>query len=95
MNGYQGQIRALDQDGHTFSANQNIKSLIQQESVGSVEYIKKISITAPEGTKMMLNENQIRIGKTGIYEAEDLQITYFAFLDNTSSDVIIDFIVEI
>lgn len=95
MNGYQGQIRALDQDGHTFPANQNIKSLIQQQSVGSVEYIKKISITAPEGTKMMLNENQIRIGKTGIYEAEDLQITYFAFLDNTSSDVIIDFIVEI
>lgn len=95
MNGYQGQIRALDQNGHTFPANQNIKSLIQQESVGLVEYIKKISITAPEGTKMMLNENQIRIGKTGIYEAEDLQITYFAFLDNTSSDVIIDFIVEI
>ena len=95
MNGYQGQIRALDQNGHTFPANQNIKSLIQQESVGSVEYIKKISITAPEGTKMKLNENQIRIGKTGIYEAEDLQITSFVFLDNTSSDVIIDFIVEI
>ena len=95
MNGYQGQIRALDQDGHTFSANQNIYSLIQQDAVSSIKYIKKISITAPEGTRMRLNEKQIHIGKTGIYEAEDLQITSFIFLDNTSSDVIIDFIVEI
>jgi hypothetical protein len=56
MNGYQGQIRALDQDGHTFSANQNIYSLIQQDAVSSIKYIKKISITAPEGTRMRLNE---------------------------------------
>ena len=89
MNGYQGQIRAFDQSGHTFPANQNIKPLI------SVRFIKKISITAPQGTKMKLNEKQIRIGKTGIYEAEDLQITSFVFLENTSSNVIIDFIVEI
>ena len=95
MNGYQGQIRALDQNGHTFPANQNIYNLIQQDTIDSIRYIKKISITAPEGTRMELNENQIRIGKTGIYEAEDLQITSFIFLDNTSSDVIIDFIVEI
>lgn len=95
MNGYQGQIRALDQNGHTFSANQNIYSLIQQDTVDSIRYIKKISITAPEGTRMNLNGKQIHIGKTGIYEAEDLQITSFVFLDNTSSDVIIDFIVEI
>ena len=95
MNDYQGQIRALDQDGHTFSANQNIYSLIQQDAVSSIKYIKKISITAPEGTRMRLNRRQIHIGKTGIYEAGDLQITSFIFLEDTSSDVIIDFIVEI
>lgn len=95
MNGYQGQIRALDQNGHTFPANQNIYSLIQQDTVGSIKYIKKISIIAPEGTNMELNGRQIYIGKTGIYEAEDLQITSFIFLEDTSSDVIIDFIVEI
>lgn len=95
MNGYQGQIKAIDQIGHIFSANQNIYALIQQKSVNPLRFIKKISIIASEGTKMRLNGKQIYIGKTGFYEIEDVQITSFEFLDDTSSNVIIDFIVEI
>ncbi len=95
MNGYQGQIRALDQEDYIFPINQDIVPLLKQKSVSPFRYIKRLGVTAPQGTQMELNGVRIDIGKTGIYEAEDLQITSFKFLNETSSEIIIDYIIEI
>lgn len=99
MNRYQGQLYAKDQQGQKFPLNRNILQLMPQRDI--IDYLKKISIFAPEGTRLLLkhkNEEEdieIHIGSTGIYEIEDIQIVSLKFLDNSSSEIIIDYILFI
>lgn len=93
MNGYQGQLRASDYEGRTFPVKQELINLIQEESSIPISGLKKLSVFTLQGTRMQINEKEIRIGKTGIYEIEDVEITSFQFLDNVSSQTIIDFII--
>lgn len=67
-------------------------------------YLKKIGIQAqPETVVRLTNSNfgaaqpftaDIRIGKTGFYEANNVHITGIQFLEDTSYDVIIDYIIK-
>lgn len=97
MNRYQGQLYAKDQQGQKFPLNRNILQLMPQRDI--IDYLKKISIFAPEGTRLLLkhkNEGEdieIHIGSTGMYEIEDIQIVSLKFLDNSSSEIIIDYII--
>ena len=55
----------------------------------------KIGIQSDIGTKIKVNGSTIKIGKTGIYELDDLiKITDLRFPEGASSDTIIDFVYQ-
>ena len=99
MNGYQGQIRARDQSQGHFSPEQDIFILISEQcqkgtSGEGITGLSKFGIFAPEGTIILLNNKEIKIGKTKIYQIDEVNITSIKFLENSSNEVIIDFVVS-
>lgn len=53
----------------------------------------KLGIQAQEGTLVNINNTAIKIGKTGIYELDDvLKITSIIFPQATSATTIVDFV---
>lgn len=53
----------------------------------------KLGIQAEQGTLIRVNNAQVKIGKTGIYELDNVvNITELVFLTDTDSDTIIDFV---
>lgn len=109
LNGYQGQIAACYQPDFCFRKEQDLMPLIIQDSKWKNDsnkhiYIERIGIQAQPGTVVLVSnslqdgsgrENQeIKIGSTGIYEANDVRIDYIEFIENTSYDVIIDYILN-
>ena len=53
----------------------------------------KLGIQAEEGTIVEINDVQIKIGKTGIYELDHVvDVKKIVFPDGASSDTIIDFV---
>ena len=95
MNGYQGQIRALDRQNQAFLANQQLFDIIQENTRSPIRYIKRLGVFAKEGTRLVINSNiQIQIGKTNTYEIDQTEITSIKFKKHTSNQVMLDFIVE-
>ena len=96
-NGYQGQIRAMDQpNGYFIGGNsqtaQEIFTLIQQDTSITTAYVEKIGIQTYPGTLIRLNGQTIEIGKTGMYETDEVEITSIQFPENSPKNVIIDYI---
>lgn len=94
LNGYQGQICAIDQPNGYFAANQEILNLIQELTYPNIDYLERIGIEAPQKTRLRINNQLIEIGKTGLYEVDNAEITSIRFIENSSRDVIIDFIIS-
>lgn len=96
LNGNQGQIYAKDQQGAKFNAGQQLYNLI--EAAVNPRYgitnISRIGIQAPIATHVLINDIDFEIGKTGILEARDLNITSIRFVEDTDDSVIIDFIIK-
>lgn len=107
LNGYQGQLRAMDQPNGYFPANQELFTLIQNDasSVITIDCIKRIGIqTSPviineqntlvtKNAVVLLNNKEIQIGSTGLYETDEVEITSIKFKYNSSKDTIIDYII--
>lgn len=53
----------------------------------------KLGIQATPGTKVKINNAEIKVGKTGIYELDEIvAITYLAFPEETDDSTIVDFV---
>ena len=109
LNGYQGQIAACYQPDFCFREEQNLMPLIIQDSKWKNDsnkhvYIERIGIQAQPGTVVFVSNSlqdgsgsesqEIKIGLTGIYEANDVRIDQISFDKDTSYDVIIDYILN-
>lgn len=109
LNGYQGQIAACYQPDFCFHEGQNLMPLIIQDSKWKNDsnkhiYIERIGIQAQPGTVVLVSnyfqdgttgeEQEIKIGSTGIYEANNVRIHLIKFIEDTSYDVIIDYILN-
>ena len=93
-NGYQGQIRANDQEVGYFASGQNIINLINNECNDQFTgFISRIGIEAPEGTQININGQNINIGKTGLYEINNVYITSLIFTSDSSTTAVIDYII--
>jgi len=93
INGYQGQLYARDIDNeHGFKAGVNLCNQIFDENDNNNLYICRIGISAPPKTKITIDGVEIEIGKTGIYEVEDVKIkNTISFNEDSSLDAIIDY----
>ena len=54
----------------------------------------KLGIQAKTGHRCRINSQEIEIGKTGIYELNDVEVDSITFVQNEGESAIIDCIVE-
>ena len=53
----------------------------------------KLGIQSEVGTRVLINNAQVKIGKTGIYELDNIvEVHHLVFPDGASADTIIDFV---
>lgn len=53
----------------------------------------KLGIQATEGTRILVNNVNVKVGKTGIYELDNIvEIKNLVFPDGADDDTIIDFV---
>lgn len=86
LNGHVGQIKK------TFSANEDIIALIKtKHSITDFAGLIQLGIQAPTDTEVMINNQSIYIGSTGIYELENfVNIKKLSFTAETTA--IVDYI---
>ena len=86
-NGYTGQIKG------PFTANRELFDLILEQSIDSVDYISHLGVQATPGTVITINEKDIEISRTKIYEvsSDDTRITSIKFKNGADEDTIIDY----
>ncbi len=75
-----------------FIANQEIVSILKVQY--SFSKIVKLGIQAKTGHKCKINSQEIEIGKTGIYELNDVEVDSIVFMQNENESTIIDCVVE-
>ena len=73
-------------------SNQDIISMLKEKY--DFSKIMKLGIQTKTGRKCKINNQNIEIGKTGIYEVNNVDIDSFSFLQNENELAIIDCIVE-
>ena len=94
INGYQSQIASINQENKEFEKNTNLFDIIAEEFEEGKNYIvRRIGIQTTPGIKVLLNSIPIVIGKTGIYEVDDVEITSIV-LEENNDDMIIDYIIK-
>lgn len=96
LNGYQGQLRAVSQPNQKFLANQQLYDLMLAEANIDVAYVSRIGIQYKQRypVHFMINDQEFEMGITGIFEASDIKLTSFKFLEDVDHNAIIDFIFE-
>lgn len=85
-----------------FKANQNLMNLINEQCVSKPQYLKHIGIQTEEtdvdnpDTLIELKVNDklftVAIGKTGIYEIGNAEVTLIRFLNDRDNNTIVDYI---
>lgn len=105
-NGFQGQIAALVYEGKKFPSGRNLFNDIknaskfnQQTPTSKNCFLSRVGIQANPGDIVNINfvnndPTQIKIGKTGIYEVEDVKITFLSFINDSDKNAIIDYIIK-
>ena len=95
INGYQGQITSIIQP-ESFVVNENIfDKIIEKEAEDGKNYvIQRLGIQALPGTVVKLNSISVKIGKTGIYEIDDVEITSIKLQQALEKDMTIDYILK-
>lgn len=96
-NVYQGQLRG------PFEANTELYDLIVADAASEVLYVSHIGIQSAIENIVYLNDKEIHIGKTGIYEIGNVEITSIKFSNLNSlneevqidNNTIIDYVIEL
>lgn len=96
VNGYQSQLRAIDQPNSCFAANVNLVPLMEQNSKYENPKITKVGITSDNSYDIvMINGQSFQIGyKTNVLQLDNVDITSMYFVQDTSSKVTIDYIAQ-
>lgn len=76
--------RKINIVGYTFERLIDILTILKS-SYSGMEYLTKIGVQGPPSMLMSINREQIRLGKTGIYEINNgINITSISFVPKTS-----------
>lgn len=91
QNGHIGQVTGPFEAGQDLLADDGAIGMFTPEKERPILY--KIGIQTTQGTIVNINGTSIKIGKTGIYEIEDIiKITDLNFPNGADEDTIIDFV---
>lgn len=87
-NKYTAQLRG------SFKAGQELYSQMQEAATGIIQNVVHLGVQVEPGTMIVINNKEIEIGQTGIYEIYNTKITSLYF-KNDVSNVLIDYVVKI
>lgn len=89
INGYMGQLVG------PFSANVELYDLIVAAAAQPIKYVSHIGIQTDIRNYIYINGKEYEIGKTGIYEIGNTEITSIYFAQDTDENSIIDYTIVI
>ena len=84
-NGYTGQLIG------PFTANEELYDLILAAAAQPINYVSHIGIQTDIKNYIYINGKEYEIGKTGIYEIGNTEITSIYFVQDTDENSIIDY----
>lgn len=84
-NGYMGQLVG------PFKAKEELFDKIQEDAYVKVEFVNQIGIQVEKDTIVYINKKPVQVGRTGIYEIGNTEITSIYFEADTDKYAIIDY----
>lgn len=87
-NVHQGQLRG------PFTAEQELFTLIKEAAAVPFTYITHIGVQTDIRNIIMVNGKEYEIGKTGIYEIGNTEITSLKFKEDVDINTIVDYTIE-
>ena len=90
-NGYMGQLKG------PFKANEELYTRIKESCIEKIDSIRHLGIQTITGDKVVvgINDKEIEIGKTGMYEVRDTEITSIKFKMDVDANKILDYTINI
>ena len=91
MNGYMGQLKG------PFQADEELFTKIQNTSSEKIAAVQHFGIqTVTEDLVMIeINGKEIEIGKTGMYEVRNTEITSIKFKTNVDENTLVDYVIKL
>ena len=91
MNGYMGQLKG------PFQADEELFTKIQNTSSEKIAAVQHLGIqTVTEDLVMIeINGKEIEIGKTGMYEVRNTEITSIKFKTNVDENILVDYVIKL
>ncbi len=91
MNGYMGQLKG------PFQADEELFTKIQNTSSEKIAAVQHLGIqTVTEDLVMIeINGKEIEIGKTGMYEVRNTEITSIKFKINVDENTLVDYVIKL
>lgn len=87
-NRYMGQLKG------PFKANQELFELIKADAAIDIQYVEHLGIQTDVSAIVIINNKEYEIGKTGIYEIGNTDITSIMFKADTDDNTLIDYTIE-
>lgn len=91
MNGYMGQLKG------PFQADEELFTRIQNASSEKIAAVQHLGIQTLTGDFIMIeiNGKEIEIGKTGIYEVRNTEITSIKFKTDVDENTLVDYVIKL
>lgn len=91
MNGYMGQLKG------PFQADEELFTKIQNTSSEKITAVQHLGIQTVTGDLVMIeiNGKEIEIGKTGMYEVRNTEITSIKFKTNVNENTLVDYVIKL
>ena len=91
MNGYMGQLKG------PFQADEELFTKIQNTSSEKIAAVQHLGIqTVTEDLVMIkINGKEIEIGKTGMYEVRNTEITSIKFKTDVDENTLVDYVIKL
>lgn len=77
-----------------FSANEELYDKVIEDAGTAILHIKHLGIQAEVSTIIFINGEEREIGKTGIYEIGNTEVTSLYFKEDMDKNTIIDYTIE-
>ena len=91
MNGYMGQLKG------PFQADEELFTKIQNTSSEKIAAVQHLGIQTVTGDLVMIeiNGKEIEIGKTGMYEVRNTEITSIKFKTDVDENTLVDYVIKL
>ena len=88
INRYQSQLKG------PFNADEEIMDLVRAAAAVDVECIWHLGVQTDVRALIRVNGHEVEIGKTGIYEIGNTEVTSLQFVQDVDENTIIDYVIK-